>query len=536
TDVDIVLGLDGTPYDIGMMFGRPNSDVYVIDIRTGEKQKIITRVNNIYSISPDGKNVVYLKDDHYFVYNIGSEEHKNVTADIPDSFVNTEYDHPVEQMPPYGFVDWAKDGKSFFVNSKYDIWQFWADGSRNRKITDGTPDRIIHRRFRLDRDADYIDTKKQVYMSLTGEWSKNYGYAKVIPGKDTESLIWQEAYVSSLQKAEKADVYSYMVQDFDDSPDYFAAKGNFEESKQVSETNPFQKDYAWGRSELIEYTNANGRKLQGALFYPADYQPGKKYPMITYIYEIRSHVVRRYSVPSELDYYNTNVFTSKGYFVLQPDIVFDPGDPGISSVRTMEKAVAKVVEMGLVDEKRVGLVGHSWGGYQAGYAVTQTDIFAASVAGAGLTDFFSMYGMVFWVANGLPETNHFEVGQERMVVPPWEDIEGYVRNSPVLNVETLNTPLLFEVGDNDRNVDWRQGIEYYNTARRAGKHMVMLVYANEGHGLRQDKNRRDYHHRILKWFGHYLKDEPAEKWITDGVPYDKQMKDLKNWKSKSEKK
>ncbi|MCP4726535.1 MAG: hypothetical protein GY863_15935, partial [bacterium] len=163
TDVDIVLGLDGTPYDIGMMFGRPNSDVYVIDIRTGGKQKIITRVNNIYSISPDGKNIVYLKDDHYFVYNIGSDEHKNITADIPDSFVNTEYDHPVEQMPPYGFTDWAKDGKSFFVNSKYDIWQFWADGSRNRKITDGTPDRIIHRRFRLDRDADYIDTKKPVY-------------------------------------------------------------------------------------------------------------------------------------------------------------------------------------------------------------------------------------------------------------------------------------------------------------------------------------------------------------------------------------
>jgi len=243
-----------------------------------------------------------------------------------------------------------------------------------------------------------------------------------------------------------------------------------------------------------------------------------------------SQSVRRYVVPSETSYYNINVFTSLGYFVLQPDIVFDPGDPGISSVKTMEAAVKKVVDKGLVDANRVGLLGHSWGGYQAGFAVTQTDIFAASVAGAGLTDFFSMYGMVFWSSGGLPETNHFEVGQERMVVPPWKDIDGFVRNSSVLHVENLNTPLLFEVGDNDRNVDWRQGIELYNTARRAGKHMVMLVYANEGHSLRNDNNRIDYHRRILKWYGHYLKGEPSEKWIENGIPYLEQQRQLKNRK------
>ena len=358
-------------------------------------------------------------------------------------------------------MGWAKDGKSFFVNSKYDVWQLWADGSRSRKITDGEADKVIHRYVRLDREEDYIDTKKPLYISLYGEWTKNYGYASAIPGKRPMRLVWKEAYVSGLT-----------------------------------------------------------------------HQPGKKYPMITYIYEIRSHMVRRYAVPSQRNYYNHNVFTSQGYFVLQPDIVFDTGDPGISSTRTMEAAVEKVIEMGLVDEKRIGLIGHSWGGYQAAFAVTQTDIFAASVAGAGLTDFFSMYGMVFWSAGGAPETKHFEVGQERMIVPPWKDIEGYVRNSSVMHVEKLNTPLLFEVGDNDRNVDWRQGIELYNTARRAGKHMVLLVYANEGHGLRQDKNRIDYHRRILKWFGHYLKGEPAEKWIENGIPYLEQQRQLKNWKKK----
>lgn len=531
-DVLIVLGLDSTPYEFEGMFGRPNFDAYAINIHNGDKQKFLTKANHLYAISPDGKSVVYLKDDHYHSYFFKTAKDINLTTKIPASFVNKEDDHPVEQKPPYGFINWAKDSKSFFVNAKYDVWQLWADGSRSRKISDGESEKIVHRYVRLDPDEESIDRKKPMVLSQYGEWSKKYGYCSVIPGKDTKNLVWQEANVASLIKANEANTFAYIIQNFDDSPDYFVAQGDFSKSKQISHTNPFQKDYAWGKSELIEYTNANGRKLQGALFYPADYQPGKKYPMITYIYEIRSYMVRRYAVPSQRNYYNHSVFTSEGYFVLQPDIVFDSGDPGVSSARTIEIAVKTVIDMGLVDEKRIGLVGHSWGGYQAGFAVTQTDIFAAAVAGAGLTDFFSMYGMVGWAFGGTPENFHFEVSQERMMKPPWKDIDGYVRNSPVMNVENLNTPLLFEVGDNDRNVDWRQGIEFYNAARREGKHMVLLVYAKEGHGLRQDKNRIDYHRRILQWFGHYLKEEPAEKWIENGIPYLEQKRMLKKWDRK----
>ncbi len=532
-DAPIALGLDGTPYQFDGMFGRPSFDVYAIDIQTGKKQRSISGVSNVYSVSPDGKHVAYLKEDHYYVYNFESQKHQNLSEGISSSFVNQAFDHPVEQMPPFGFVGWEKDGKSFLANTKYDVWQLAvAGGSKSRRLTDGAAENVVHRYVRLDREQDYIDATSSLYFSLYGDWSKKYGYASLHPGKNLKRLVWEEAYVSNLIKAKEADAFAYVVQDFDDSPDYFVGHGDLHDSKQISKTNPFQSDYVWGKSELIEYTNANGRKLQGALFYPANYQAGKKYPMITYIYEILSNTVHRYSVPSQRDYYNHGVFTAQGYFVLRPDIVFDNGDPGISSVRTMEIAVKTVVDMGLVDEQRIGLVGHAWGGYQSAFAVTQTDIFAAAVAGVGLTDFFSMYGMVGWAFGGAPENNHFEVGQERMGGPPWKDLEGYLRNSPVMHVENLNTPLLFEVADNDRNVDWRQGIEYYNAARRAGKQMVMLVYAKEGHGLRQKKNQTDYHRRILQWFGHYLKDEPAERWIKQGIPFQEQQSILKNWEQK----
>lgn len=527
TNVNTLIGLDATPYEKDGMFGRPSSDVYTVDIMTGVKTKALTKTSTTSSVGPNERYFAYIKDGDYYLYDIKQKSHKRLTQGDA-SFLNYDDDHPTPEKRPYGIIAWEKGGESFFVNSKYDIWQLSIDGENHLRITDGKAEQIVHRYTYLGFD-DYIDEKEEMYLSIFGKWSKMDGYAKVVPGKQVTKLVWENAATNRLNKAENVGKFAYSIESFSDSPDFFITS-DFKDSRQVSNTNPFQKDFAWGKSEIVEYTNANGKKLQGALFYPANYDPSKKYPMITYIYELLSDRIHSYSAPSQTNYYSHTVFTQAGYFVLRPDIVFDAGDPGISSVRTMEAAVKVVVDKGLVDEKKVGLVGHSWGGYQAGYAVTQTDIFAASVAGAGLTNLTSMAGMIAWAFGGAPENAHFEVSQERMIVPIYEDVDSYIRNSSVFNVEKLNTPLLFEVGDNDKNVDWRQGIEYYNAARRARKQFVLLVYANEGHGLRAEKNSSDYQMRILKWFGHYLKGDPAPSWIEQGIPYEDQMKSLKEWK------
>jgi dipeptidyl aminopeptidase/acylaminoacyl peptidase len=248
--------------------------------------------------------------------------------------------------------------------------------------------------------------------------------------------------------------------------------------------------------------------------------------MITYVYERLSQSVHNYSVPSERSSYNPAVWTSLGYFVLQPDIFFRGRRPGTSALECIRPAVQTVVDTGMVDGDHVGLVGHSWGGYEAAYVPTQTDIFAASVSGAALTNFFSMFGTVHW-NQGLPEASHFETGQARMDVPYWDDMEAYVRESPVMGIPQLETPMLMAFGDSDGTVDWHQGVEMYNYARRAGKMFVMLVYADENHSNRQEKNQVDYHHRILDWFGHYLKGQPAKPWITDGVSVMERNDELK---------
>jgi dipeptidyl aminopeptidase/acylaminoacyl peptidase len=238
--------------------------------------------------------------------------------------------------------------------------------------------------------------------------------------------------------------------------------------------------------------------------------------MLVYVYELRSQMVHRYVAPSERRPYNTSVFTSQDYLVLQPDIVYWDRDPGVSATECVEAAVAAVLQMGIADPKRIGLVGHSWGGYETAFIPTQTNTFAAAVAGAPLTNFFSMFGTIHW-NQGMPESSHFETGQARMDVPYWQDMEAYVRNSPVLFIEDLNTPMLVAFGNKDGTVDWHQGIELYNYARRAGKDLVMLVYDDENHSLRKKPNQIDYHHRVLDWFDHFLKGENAPNWITDGV-------------------
>jgi dipeptidyl aminopeptidase/acylaminoacyl peptidase len=123
---------------------------------------------------------------------------------------------------------------------------------------------------------------------------------------------------------------------------------------------------------------------------------------------------------------------------------------------------------------------------------------------------------VYW-NTGSTNARIFEISQGRMEVPFWQDLEAYAANSPVFHIERMKTPLLVAFGDKDGAVDWSQGVELYNAARRAGKDMVMLVYPGENHSLRQKPNQIDYHRRIVDWFGHYLKDSPAPRWMTHGV-------------------
>jgi len=512
---------DAKPYPFGAMFGRPYRDIYLIDLEDGRRRQVLDSIRHYYGGSPDGRFLLFFQGDDFFSYEIDSGRRRNLTGELDGSFANREYDFPVVQLPPYGFAGWVKGQAAAIVYDRYDLWRIELDGGGARRLTQGADDGIIHRYLTLkeqDEGPTVIDLKGTFYCTLKGERTQRSGFARLRPGKRAETLLFRDQRLQGLTKAEEAEVFLFSAEAFDDAPDLFVTDASFQDIRQVTALNSFQEEYAWGHAELIDFESTAGLPLQAALFYPANYDPAKRYPMVVYTYELLTDRLHEYVVPNVSSLYNFTLFTSEDYFVLAPDIVYRPRDPGRSAVEAVEGAVRKVIDRGLVDPARIGLMGHSWGGYQATFIPTQSDLFAASVAGAPITNFMSFMGAIHWNP-GLPEVDHWETGQARMEVPFWEDLEAHLRNSPASFVHQLRTPLLMAFGNADGVVDWHQGVEFYNFARRAGKKdLVLLIYPGEDHGLDGEEVRIDYNRRIMQWFGHYLKGEAAERWIREGVP------------------
>ncbi|SIO05382.1 S9 family peptidase [Chitinophaga niabensis] len=506
-------------------FKEDFGDFYLIDTRSGQKKLIGEKIIQSYGyspmLSPDSKYVLYYKDKQWFTYNTTTGENVSITKNIPTIFENFRDDHPAAK-PPFGWGGWTKGDKEVYLYDEYDIYAVKPDGKGFRKLTDGTKEEIRHRIARIDTEDPYWDDSKALYIDLYGDKSKYFGVGKVEKGKFSR-LVYEPNAVDQFNKAKEADVFTFIRADYNRSPELYITK-NFQGEQKVAGTNPQQKDYNWGKSELVSFTNKKGKKLQGALFYPSDYQPGKQYPMVVYIYEELANTVHGYVMPSERRAYNTTNFTSGGYFIFRPDIVYDINDPGMSAVDCVVPAVEEVLKTGMIDKNKVGLMGHSWGAYQTSFIITQTDLFKAACAGAPLTNLISMSLAIYW-NSGIPDQKIFETSQGRFDGPWYDRMQEHMRNSPIYAAQHIKAPLLVAFGDKDGAVDWHQGIEMYGTMRRMEKPHVMLVYADENHGLAKKENQIDYQKRQREWFDHYLLGKTAPKWITEGVSYLDKMKE-----------
>lgn len=505
-------------------FKEDYSDYSLVNTKTGVAKLLYTQMLNGFftgpKSSPDGKYLYYFKDKNWWIYQIATGRNINITEQIKTDFWNTRDDHPATK-PPFGMGGWIKGDKEILLYDEYNVYGVQPDGKGFRKYTAGEKEEIMFRVTRVEFEDPFLDDTKPIYLSAYGDKSKKFGYYKLEKGK-TDQLVFDNLMVSRLVKAKDANTFSYVKQDYDLSPELYVTD-YFMGEKKAAVTNPQQQNYYWGKSKLISFTNKLGKKMQGALYYPADYQPGKQYPMIVYIYEILSNGVHNYIAPGTRRAYNTTNYTTNGYFIFQPDIVYETNEPGMGAANCVIPAVEEVLKTGMIDANKVGIMGHSWGAYQTAFLVTQTDLFKAACAGAPLTDLISMSLSIYW-NSGTPDQKIFETSQGRFDGPWYERTDAHIRNSPMFNASKIKAPLLVAFGDKDGAVDWHQGIEMYGTMRRMEKPHVMLVYADENHGLAKKENQIDYQQRQREWFDHYLLGKPAPKWITEGVSYLEKMK------------
>jgi dipeptidyl aminopeptidase/acylaminoacyl peptidase len=187
--------------------------------------------------------------------------------------------------------------------------------------------------------------------------------------------------------------------------------------------------------------------------------------------------------------------------------------------------VLHILEMGFVDRERIGVQGHSWGGYQIAYMITRTNIFRAAEAGAPVSNMTSAYGGIRW-GSGMSRMFQYEKTQSRIGGTLWEYTQRYIENSPLFWADKIQTPVLMMHNDKDGAVPWYQGIEFFVALRRLGKPVWMLNYNGEAHGLRKYINQKDFAVRMQQFFDHYLKEAPAPVWMQEGVPAVKKGKTL----------
>jgi len=313
-------------------------------------------------------------------------------------------------------------------------------------------------------------------------------------------------------------VVVFTKEDFETYPNLLVTDLSFKRQLQISDAAPQQNEFLWGTVELVSWTSLDGRKLEGTLHKPANFDPSKKYPMIVNFYEKSSQGLLSYHMPalgrSTIGYH---YYTSNKYLIFNPDVYYKEGYPGEDAFNCVMPGITALIEKGFVDEKHIGAQGHSWGGYQVAYLATRTNLFAAIESGAPVVNMFSAYGGIRW-GSGLNRSFQYEHTQSRIGKSIWESPLRYIENSPLFTLDKVNTPILIMHNDDDGSVPWYQGIEFFIGLRRLQKPAWLLNYNEADHWPTKQRDIEDFQIRMAQFFDHYLKEKPMPKWMKDGIP------------------
>jgi len=500
-----------------------------------------------FIFSPHDKYLVYydLIDQNYYSYNLSTGVEINLSGVIPYGWLaykNEFNDGRSGKRPPLpvGIAGWSEDDLAFFVYDNYDIWRLDLSGSKPAlNLTNGYG-RLHHIKFRVTNGVDDFYSpvvfKKDESVLLTafntenkyngffrksidrngdpellslGPWVFYQGGQYLLPISDQSFNIGMKPL-----KARNANVWIVKRQTAVESPNYFVTT-DFRTYRELTDCQP-QKAYNWLTAELISWMQLDNTLSQGILYKPENFDHRRKYPLIINYYQQRSH--RMYQFPSP-EFMGGNIdipwFVSRGYLVFTPDIYIKNNDFGSSTFNSVVSAANWLSQLPFVDEKRMGINGHSIGGGETNYLITHTDKFAAAIEGAGVSDAISA---ALQLGNIVFDISRLEGAEyTRGDVSIWENPGMYLESSPIMKADKIKTPLLIMHNKIDGGVPWAQGVELFIALRRMEKPVWMLQYDNGGHVL-WGKEAEDFSIRATQFFDYYLKGAKAPKWMVEGIP------------------
>ncbi|OQP62963.1 alpha/beta hydrolase family protein [Niastella populi] len=517
--------------------GYTRYNVYLVSTIDGARKQVKDKIRTPIIFSPKGKYVLWYDaaQKNYFTYAVAGGAITNITKSIKVPLYEEDDDHP-DDPPAHGIMKWHEDDKYVYLYDKYDVWQCDPGGkTAPLNVTNGRPHKVVYRYMPTNKEEKFIaDTQKLVFKRLN--MVNKYGGLSIYDMKDrrfvADTADGPFKIGFGIVKAKNSDQFVYTRESFDVSPVLMMAQiKNTDVSDnsggammpvlvqtQLHATNPQQKEYNWLTCELVKWTMFDGKRSEGLLYKPENFDPKKKYPVIFYFYEKYSDELYAYRPPApSASTVNFPYFASNGYLIFVPDIYYKKGEPGESAYNAVVSAAKFMAKKPWVDSTKMAIQGQSWGGYQVAYLITRTNMFAAAEAGAPVANMTSAYGGIRW-GTGLNRQFQYERSQSRIGYTLWQRPDLYIKNSPLFNADKVNTPLMIMHNDADGAVPWYQGIEYFTALRRLGKKVWMLQYNGEDHNLVERRNRKDLSIRLGQYFDHFLKGAPAPRWLAEGLP------------------
>lgn len=522
-DAEVALGQDELPYRQRVSWDTRFVDLYLVDVNTGRRELLAEEIRNSGSMSPTGRYVTWWDGVAlgWMVLDVETRDVVNATAQIPVP-VHNELDDRPGPKGSAGTAGWTENDRHLVVQDAHDLWLVDPTGReapRNLTQGYGRANDLRLRIVRMGWDDPAIPLDEELMLSAFNRRTKADGYYRIRFDRNEapRQVVMEDRAFSVPRKAEDAELYLFTQRTFQDFPDLWVSDTNFQDRRRMSHANPQQAEINWGTAELMEWTSADGERLQGILYKPENFDPSEKWPMMVYFYERSSDGLHNYFVPGTGTSINRSFYVSRGYLLFVPDIPYKEGYPGESAMNAVIPGITAIADQGYVDRARIGVQGHSWGGYQIAYMVTRTNIFAAAEAGAPVTNMTSAYGGIRW-ESGRVRQMQYETGQSRIGATLWDAQHRYIENSPLFWAYKVETPLLMLHNDRDGAVPWEEGIQFFVALRRLGKPVWLVNYNGQGHGVSGRYPQRDWTIRMQQFFDYYLKDAPPPVWLVNGVP------------------